>query len=50
MLGCCKNNDVNFRDWMIFFLENVHKYDSDYNKDFAELLPYNYKKQTNEFA
>jgi transposase len=22
MLACCKNNDVNFRDWMIFFLES----------------------------
>jgi len=46
MLGCCKNHDVNFRDWMIFFLENVHKYDNDYSKDLAELLPHNFKKQT----
>nr|WP_292465797.1 IS66 family transposase [Methanolobus sp.] len=48
MLGCCKNNDVNFRDWMIFFLENVHKYDTDYSKDLAELLPHNFKKQTDK--
>jgi len=48
MLGCCKNNDVNFRDWMIFFLENVHKYDTDYSKDLAELLPHNFKKQTDQ--
>jgi len=47
MLGCCKNSDVNFRDWMVFFLENVHKYDVDYNKDLADLLPHNFKKQTN---
>ncbi|MCU4166725.1 IS66 family transposase [Carboxylicivirga caseinilyticus] len=47
MLGCCKNHDINFRDWMIFFLENVHKYDRDYSKDLAELLPHNYKKQIN---
>ncbi len=48
MLGCCKNNDVNFRDWMIFFLENIHKYDTDYSKDLAELLPHNLKKQTDK--
>lgn len=48
MLGCCKNSDVNFRDWMIFFLENVHKYDKDYSKDLAELLPHNFKKQTSQ--
>ena len=48
MLGCCKNNDVNFRDWMIFFLENIHKYDTDYSKDLAELLPHNFKKQTDK--
>jgi len=46
MLGCCKNYDVNFRDWLIFFLENVHKYDNDYSKDLAELLPHSFKKQT----
>jgi transposase len=45
MLGCCKNNDVNFRDWIIYFLKNVHKYDNDYSKDLAELLPHNFKKQ-----
>ncbi len=43
MLGCCKNNDVNVRDWIIYFLENVHKYDNDYSKDLAELLPHNFK-------
>jgi hypothetical protein len=50
MLGCCKNSDVNFRDWMIFFLENVHKYDTDYSKDLAELLPHNFKKHNNVSA
>jgi transposase len=43
MLGCCKASGVNFRDWLIFFLNNVHSYDNDYSKDLAELLPHNYK-------
>jgi transposase len=45
MLGCCKASGVNFRDWLIFFLNNVHNYDNDYSKDLAELLPHNYKSQ-----
>lgn len=44
MLGCCKQHGVNFREWMIFFLENVHLYDTDYSKDLSELLPHNFKK------
>lgn len=48
MFGCCKTSDVNFREWLIFFLENVHKYDRDYSKDLAELLPQNFKLQTEE--
>jgi hypothetical protein len=43
MLGCCKASNVNFRDWLIYFLNNVHYYDNDYSKDLAELLPHNYK-------
>ena len=43
MLGCCKQHGVNFRQWLIFFLENVHKYDNDYSKDISELLPHNFK-------
>jgi len=39
MLGCCKASGVNFRDWLVFFLNNIHKYDLDYSKDLAELLP-----------
>jgi transposase len=45
MLGCCKASGVNFRDWLIFFLNNVHSYDNDYSKDLAELLPHNFKSQ-----
>jgi transposase len=45
MLGCCKAHGVNFRDWLVFFLNNIHKYDDDYSKDLAELLPHNFKLQ-----
>ena len=45
MLGCCKAHKVNFRDWLVFFLNNIHKYDDDYSKDLAELLPHNFKPQ-----
>jgi len=43
LLGCCKASGVNFRDWLVFFLNNIHKYDNDYGKDLAELLPHNFK-------
>lgn len=43
LLGCCKIHGVNFRDWLVFFLENIHKYDDDYNMDLADLLPHNFK-------
>jgi len=46
MLGCCKANEVNFRDWLVYFLNNIHRYDTDYSKDLAELLPHNFKAQT----
>ena len=45
MLGCCKEHGVNFRQWLVFFLENIHNYDNDYSKDLAELLPHNFKGQ-----
>ncbi|MDD4636429.1 MAG: IS66 family transposase [Bacteroidales bacterium] len=48
MFGCCKTSEVNFREWLIFFLENVHKYDRDYSKDLAVLLPQNFKIKTEE--
>jgi len=46
MLGCCKANEVNFRDWLVYFLNNIHWYDTDYSKDLAELLPHNFKLQS----
>lgn len=38
-MGCCKASSVDFRSWMIYFLEHVHDYDTDYTIDVAELLP-----------
>ncbi len=45
MLGCCKASEVNFRDWLVYFLSNIHDYDNDYSKDLVELLPHNFKLQ-----
>ena len=45
MLGCCKANEVNLRDWLVYFLNNIHRYDNDYSKDLSELLPHNFKLQ-----
>lgn len=45
MFGCCKAHGVNYREWLIFFLNNIHKYDDHYSKDLAELLPHNFKLQ-----
>lgn len=42
-MGCCKASGVDFRTWMIYFLDHVHEYDMDYTKDIAELLPDNLK-------
>lgn len=38
-MGCCRAANVDFRTWMIYFLDHVHEYDDDYTKDIAELLP-----------
>ena len=46
MLGCCKASGVNFRDWLVYFLNNVHHYDNDYSMDLADLLPHNFAKNT----
>lgn len=46
MMGCCKVHQVNFREWLVHFLNNVHQYDHDYSMDLAELLPHNFKPKT----
>lgn len=43
MMACCKAADVDFRGWLVFFLNNVHRYDNDLNMDLAELLPQAFK-------
>ena len=43
LLGCCKAQDVNFHDWLVYVLDNIHSYDEDYSKDLAELLPEQWK-------
>jgi len=48
MMGCCKASGVNFREWLIYFLDNVHSYDNDYSKDLADLLPHNFKKNQSD--
>lgn len=45
MMGCCKAHQVNFRQWLVYFLENVHSYDNDYSRDLAELLPHNFNRK-----
>ncbi|MDR0748468.1 MAG: IS66 family transposase [Tannerellaceae bacterium] len=47
LMGCCKAADVNFREWFVYFLDNVHSYDQDYSMDLAELLPHNWKLKQN---
>lgn len=42
-MGCCKAAGIDFRTWMIYFLDHVHDYDEDYTKDIANLLPDNLK-------
>jgi len=39
---------VNFRDRLVFFLNNIHPYDDDYCKGLAELLPHNFNENTSD--
>jgi transposase len=40
LLGCCKANKVNPREWLIDVLSRIPEYNNDYSKDLAELLPH----------
>lgn len=44
LMGCCKAAGVDFRKWLIYFLDHVHGYDENYDKDIADLLPDNLRK------
>lgn len=48
LMGCCKANEVNFREWFVYVLENIHEYDNDYSKDLAELLPQNWRRTNSQ--
>lgn len=48
LVGCCKASQVNFREWFVYVLENIHEYDNDYSKDLAELLPQNWKRTNSQ--
>lgn len=43
-MGCCKAANVDFRTWMIYVLDHIHEYDTDYSKDLADFLPDNLRK------
>lgn len=45
LMGCC---EVNFREWLMYALENIHTYDNNYSKDLAELLPHNWKANSSQ--
>lgn len=45
LMGCCKAADVDFKQWMNYFLNHVHEYDNDYSKDLVNLLPHFLKEQ-----
>ena len=44
LLGCCKANDVNPREWLTDVLTRVPAYNNDYSLDLAELLPHNWNR------
>lgn len=48
LMGCCKAGEVNFREWLVDVLKNIHIYDKDYSKDLAELLPHNWKSKNSQ--
>lgn len=43
LMGCCKAADVDFRQWLMYVLDNIHSYDNDYSKDLADFLPQQWK-------
>ena len=44
LLGCCKANDVNPREWLTDVLTRIPTYNNDYSLDLADLLPHNWKQ------
>jgi transposase len=48
LFGCCKAHGINFRDWLVYFLNHVHDYDWDYTKNLDELLPHKFLVKSTE--
>lgn len=48
MMAYCKATDVDFRQWLIFFLNNVHRFDDDLKMVLTDLLPHNFKNSNTE--
>jgi len=48
LFGCCKAHGINFREWLVYFLNHVHEYDNDYSKNLDELLPHNFLAKSSE--
>jgi transposase len=46
LLGCCKSCDVNPREWLTDVLTRIPAYNNDYSRDLSELLPHNWKNNT----
>jgi hypothetical protein len=43
-----KLETVDFRQWLVFFLNNVHRYDDDLKMDLAELLPHAFRNSNDK--
>ena len=43
LLGCCKANDIDSREWLTYVLTRIPEYNNDYSKDLADLLPHKLK-------
>ena len=43
LIGSCKANDVDPREWLTDVLTRIPEYNNDYSKDLADLLPHKWK-------
>jgi transposase len=47
LLGSCKAQEINPREWLIDVLTRIPVYNNDYSLDLADLLPHNWKNSKN---
>ncbi|MBN1187205.1 MAG: transposase domain-containing protein, partial [Bacteroidales bacterium] len=45
LLGCCKANEINSREWLTDILTRIPEYNSNYTMNLADLLPHNWKSE-----